>query len=316
MKPEVFLLVFALAYLWDLRFGEFPHRLHPVVWMGNCIEAGRRLILGRGQKLELCGGYLLLFVIAGGSAAATATLLTQLSSWPWVQAFVAFYLLKASFALRALGYAAIELGKKLQDGDAEGARIALRSLCSRDPKDLDEELLLEASISSLAENLCDSVVAPLFYLALAGIPGAIFYRAVNTLDAMVGYKNHLRYLGYASARCDDLLNWIPARLTTLFLLLVAGSARYPWRYAAQVAWRDHSKTPSPNGGWPMACMAGLLQIQLRKPQVYTLGQALQKSDIAQLSRAWSLTLKAGHLSFALTLLILIGRSMSQIRGFS
>ncbi len=221
---------------------------------------------------------------------------------------MALYLLKASFALKALGSAALTLGDRLREGNSESAKEALRSLCSRNPKNLDEEHLLEASISSLAENLSDSFVAPLFFLLIAGIPGAIFYRAVNTLDAMVGYKNHFRYLGYASARCDDLLNWIPARLTALLLLIVAWAAHYPWRYASAVAWRDHSKTPSPNGGWPMACMAGILQIQLRKPQVYTLGQAIQRSSLEHLDSAWSLSRRAGFLAFACVLCGLLLRA--------
>ncbi len=312
MKAEVLLLIFCCAYAWDQILGEYPQAVHPVVWMGACIDAGRRLLLGRGPRLEFWGGFVLLGVIAGGFAAAVAAALAFLQPWPWLQAAVGCYFLKASFALKALGFAAIDLGRHLRSGDTEAARAALRSLCSRDPKELDEEQLLEATISSLAENLSDSFIAPLFYFLIAGIPGAIFYRAVNTLDAMVGYKNHLKHLGYASARCDDLLNWIPARLTTLLLLGIAWAAHYPWRYATQIAWRDHRKTPSPNGGWPMACMAGLLQIQLRKPQVYTLGQALQKSELQHLNRAWYVSLRAGHLAFALSLIVLIIRARESL----
>jgi adenosylcobinamide-phosphate synthase len=118
---------------------------------------------------------------------------------------------------------------------------------------------------------------------------------------MVGYKNHYRHLGWASARCDDLLNWIPARITAGLLMLAGACLRFFHPDVWTIAWRDHGKTPSPNGGWPMATMAGLLRVRLCKPGVYTLGRALRAADSQSLTDAWRLTRLAGNFGFILTI---------------
>jgi adenosylcobinamide-phosphate synthase len=133
-------------------------------------------------------------------------------------------------------------------------------------------LLVSAAVESVAENSSDSFVAPLFYFLLFGIPGAIAYRVVNTLDAMLGYHGEYEYLGKFASRLDDVLNFIPARLTALLLVLAAflsgGDGRASWR----VALREHAKTESPNAGWPMAAVAGALKVRLEKSRHYQLGE--------------------------------------------
>src|SRR4029077_4357780 len=167
-----------------------------------------------------------------------------------------------------LGAAAHRVSRALARGDLAAARQGLASLCSRDPAALDGPALAAATIESLAENASDSVVAPLFYFALFGIPGAVFYRAVNTLDAMIGYHGRYEYLGKAAARFDDLLNLIPARLTAWLLLgagsLTAADATRGW----SICRRDGGNTESPNAGRPMAAMAGLLGVELVKAGHY------------------------------------------------
>src|SRR4029077_2094874 len=159
-----------------------------------------------------------------------------------------------------LGAAAHQVSRALARGDLAAARRGLASLCSRDPGALDGPARAAATIESLAENASDSVVAPLFYFALFGIPGAVFYRAVNTLDAMIGYHGRYEYLGKAAARFDDLLNLIPARLTAGLLLAAAAVARANVWDGLRVLRRDHGAPASPNAGWPMAAMAGLLGV--------------------------------------------------------
>lgn len=297
---EGWILLFAWAI--DRFYGEYPVRLHPVVWMGSLISFLQKPWLGRGRWLEYGAGVLLLLSVAGSFGLMAALSLRLTAEWPWLSAALAVFWLKSSFALRALGEAALQVKEQLESGALEGAQFDLRSLCSRDGKSLDARQVAEASISSLAENLSDSVIAPLFYYLIGGVPAAVIYRAVNTLDAMVGYKNHYRYLGWASARCDDLLNWIPARLTTLLLFLAGTFLRRMNRDALRIAWIDHKKTPSPNGGWPMAAMAGLLKIQLRKPGVYALGQPTRLSDPQAIESAWQLTKLAAWLGLWLSLL--------------
>src|SRR5262249_17435431 len=153
------------------------------------------------------------------------------------------------------------------------ARLALRSLCSRNPAALDAPQLIAATVESVAENTSDSVIAPLCFYALLGVPGAIFYRAVNTLDAMVAYRGRYDDLSKASARPDDALNLVPARLTALLLLAAGALTRKRVVRAAAVLRRDGALTASPNAGRPMAAMAGLLGVQLSKPGEYALGDA-------------------------------------------
>src|SRR5207302_5219298 len=138
------------------------------------------------------------------------------------------------------------------------ARAALRALGGRDASQLDGEALVAGAIQSLAENASDSFVAPLFYYLLAGVPGAVAYRAVNTLDAMIGYRGKYEALGKAAARLDDLANLVPARLTAGLLLLAGWLGGRDVAAGWRVLRRDGAKTPSPNGGRPMAVMAGLL----------------------------------------------------------
>ncbi|RYZ48909.1 MAG: cobalamin biosynthesis protein, partial [Proteobacteria bacterium] len=160
--------------------------------------------------------------------------------------------------------------------------------------------------SSLAENLCDSVVAPIFYFCIGGVPLAIAYRVINTMDAMIGYKNHYIHLGWAAARLDDLMNWIPARITALLLLVTGVFTGKDAQAGYRIAMRDHGKTPSPNGGWPMAMAAGLLGLQFRKTDVYVLGDAVMASNRKALVEAQKLTLRTGWLFFAYVFLGLGG----------
>ena len=305
------LLAWPLAMLLDFFYGEYPNRFHPVVWMGRTISWGEKIFLGRGRKWEFLGGCLMVLVIPSFFAFFAWKSIDALSGHFLLQLLLATFWLKASFALNALGAAAQEVRRHLISGDIQGARQELRSLCSRNADQLSEEELTEASISSLAENLSDSVIAPWFFAALFGVPGAIFYRAINTMDAMIGYKNHFRHLGCAAARTDDLLNFVPARLTTLFLLGAGALQRlriaariYPSIHQAWiVTYRDHGKTPSPNGGWPMASMAGLLGISLRKGDVYTLGIRRQPSELHLMGEAWRLASTAAWLAWPMFLLM-------------
>ncbi|HET9240927.1 MAG TPA: adenosylcobinamide-phosphate synthase CbiB [Oligoflexus sp.] len=292
-SPLILALAWILALALDLLVGEYPNRFHPVVWIGRTISWGERIFLGRGARFEFMGGLLLTLTIPAFFAGAAYFTIQAAEALPIPQLFITTFWLKASFAWKALGGAAENVHKHLEQGNVDAARFELRALCSRNASQLNEEELTEAAISSLAENLSDSVIAPWFFAVFFGVPGAVFYRAVNTMDAMIGYKNHYKNLGCVAARTDDVLNYIPARITVLFLLaarsingriqnLDTPRAAFAW----SVARRDHALTPSPNGGWPMATMAGMLGIQLRKTSVYTLGQRLRPSTLPLIHEAW------------------------------
>jgi adenosylcobinamide-phosphate synthase len=165
-------------------------------------------------------------------------------------------------------------------------------LCSRDPTELDEPLIVAATLESLAENASDSGIAPLLYFCIGGVPGAVFYRAVNTLDAMIGYHGRYEYFGKASARLDDLLNWVPARLTALLLLLAGLVLGRDTRQGWRILRRDARKTESPNAGRPMATVAGLLRVELEKRGHYRLGDGFEPLTPSKIRHAWQLVVLA------------------------
>lgn len=270
------LLVAAIAV--DIGLGEPPARLHPVVWMGRCL--GRLQGLPRASPaVELARGAAMTLAVALGFAALAWIVLSLVADVGWLWWPVAIWLLTSTFAIRGLATAAADVRDALDGDDLAGARRGLRSLCARSAEGLDEPALCSATIESVAENASDSVVAPLFYFAIAGLPGALAYRVINTADAMIGYRGRYEYLGKAAARLDDLLNWIPARITALFIVVASASAR------AVRAWRRDARcTASPNAGHPMAAMAGVLGVQLAKPDHYVLnatGRAPRPGDVTR-----------------------------------
>jgi adenosylcobinamide-phosphate synthase len=303
-EPDLWILLGAL--LVDRLLGEYPAAIHPVVWIGKLIALLLKAAPRSGWWAQFVFGVFLAGSVPSLVAAAALGVLYVTAEWPWLYIVLGIFLLKASLALRELGAAAERVCAPIEAGDVPRAREALRSLCSRDPAQLDEEALLAATVQSLAENASDSVVAPLLFFVLLGVPGALAYRAINTLDAMVGYHGEFEALGKASARLDDVVNWLPARLTAA-LLLLAG-----WVTGCNVArgWRiyrrDRARTPSPNGGRPMAMMAGLLGVQLEKKGWYTLGDPDQPVVPLTVRRAWRLVRLGGWLASGLCLLGILG----------
>jgi adenosylcobinamide-phosphate synthase len=276
-----------VALILDRLAGEPPRALHPVVWLGMLATLIERRAPSTTLTSQLATGAALVGVVVG-TASVIATLaeavLARLPAGPRI--LLRAVLLKPTFAVRALVQAAERVQAPVQMDDIDRARAALRDLVSRDTTSLDAGLLASAAIESLAENASDSIVAPWLAFAVTGLPGAYAYRAVNTLDAMVGYRGRHEYLGKAAARCDDLLNLVPARLTAILIIAGAvcdGTVQRAWRTMLH----DHTITASPNAGWPMAAMAGALQVRLEKIDHYVLGGAYHSpkaADIAAASR--------------------------------
>jgi adenosylcobinamide-phosphate synthase len=291
--------VLAAAWLLDQTLGEPPAALHPVVWMGWVIAPLKRM-RRRAAVLELALGGLYALGVTLGFALGTYKLLHALRAWPALRLALEVYLLWSCFALRGLIHAGRALQTALGRGDLASARVALTGLCSRDPSDLSEPELVGATIESISENTSDSVVAPLFYFALLGVPGVVFYRAANTLDAMVGYRGRFEHLGKLAARLDDALNLVPARLTTLTLWCGGALLQLSPDVGRRVWWRDRARTESPNAGQVMAMTAGLLEVQLSKRNAYVLGAELRAPDAAALAQALRLVRLSGWL-FALLL---------------
>ena len=269
-----------VALLLDHFFGEPPAWAHPVVAMGRFLGAlGPRLVTWR-PAAAFVGGTSAWLLGAALIAALAMAADHALRALPWPVAALALgVLLKPLLAWRMLGneVAAVEaaLAESLDAG-----RARLQRLVSRDVSQLDASQVRESAIESLAENLNDSVVAPLFWFALGGLPAAAIYRFANTADAMWGYRGRYEWAGKWAARADDVLSWLPARLTGALLCLAA------WQLPA---WRElraeASRTPSPNGGWTMGTMALLLGVHLHKPGVYALNAAGRRPDAAHTRQA-------------------------------
>jgi adenosylcobinamide-phosphate synthase len=288
-----------LAWTWDACFGEPRNALHPVAWLGQLMAPiGRRLRRG-APRWAFIGGALVWIAIAGALAAGAWWLQRALAAWPWWAAVpVLALLLKPTFAWRMLRDEVAAIEAALDEG-LDAARRRLSRVVSRDTSALGADEIRETAIETLAENLGDSVVAPLFWYAVAGLPGAVVYRFANTADAMWGYRGEWEWAGKWAARADDVLSWLPARLTAVLLRPTFRAA--PWRtlYAQALL------TPSPNGGWPMGAMALRLGVRLGKPGVYTLNaqaRAPQSADVAAALRvasvaAWAAVAAAVVVSF-------------------
>jgi adenosylcobinamide-phosphate synthase len=303
------LIVLAAALVVDWALGEYPSPLHPVVWIGKAIGAAMRLAPQQGRWRQLLFGAILALGICTLSAGTTFLILRWAASFPIVEIIAGTFFLKASFALWELKRAADRVVQPLQHGNLPQAREALRSLCSRDPSCLDETALIAAVIESMAENLCDSFIAPLCYWTVFGVPGAMGYRAVNTLDAMIGYRGRFEFLGKVPARLDDVANWLPARLTAGLLLLAGCLTRNNVAAAWHILRRDGAKTPSPNGGRPMAVLAGLLGVELEKKGVYALGDPREPLTPEKVRQAWLLVSIA-----AMVMVILCGLAALVLAG--
>ena len=255
-----------LALLIDRRWGEPPAPIHPVVWTGYYLKRIGRDLPDCSPGMALFLGTLGWLVGAGLVAAVYGLAGLELAKLPrWLDMILTALLLKPLFALRLLLREVAAVEAALAQGLDRG-RARLAHIVSRDTTNLDPDEIRESSLESLAENLSDSVIAPLFWFALFGLPGAAVYRFANPADAMWGYRGRWEWAGKFAARADDLLNLIPARMTAVGLLSL-GSNRWPllWRLP-----REAARTTSPTSGWPMGALALTLNVRLRKPQVYAL----------------------------------------------
>ncbi|MCZ2407366.1 MAG: adenosylcobinamide-phosphate synthase CbiB [Burkholderiales bacterium] len=270
-----------LALAIDALWGEPRAALHPVVWMGRALDAcGARIAPAQPTGRDLRSFWLA--ALAWCALAAMAFVAATLLQWAalahlpaWGAALVLGLALKPLLAWRMLRAEVLAVEAALAQS-LQAGRARLAWLVSRDTQPLDAVAVREAAIETLAENLSDSVVAPLFWFLLLGLPGAALYRFANTADAMWGYPGmrggrYWQWAGKWAARADDALSWLPARLTALALWAVAGAAQRG--FAWQALRRQARATPSPNGGWPMAAMALALGVRLAKPGVYALHPA-------------------------------------------
>jgi adenosylcobinamide-phosphate synthase len=296
-------LPFLAGYLLDLCLGDPPGWPHPVRWLGRLIEFGETHFYQPGYLY----GLLFWLAVTGTSLAAVLVVLALAAGLgPLAQGAAAAYLIYAGLATRSLHVESCRVEAALAQGDLEGARKNLAMIVGRETAHLAPPDIRRATLETVAENLSDGVIAPLFYLLLAGVPGLTLYKAANTMDSMVGYKNE-RYLrfGWVAARVDDVLNFLPARLTAWLICLVAAPAGLDRRQAWRILQRDGAKAASPNAGRPEAALAGALGVRLGGPSTY-FGRLVDKPYIGDPGPA----LTASHYRQALLLLYIVSALMA------
>lgn len=306
------LSVMILALLIDIILGEPPAALHPVVVIGKAVDRLRRMM----PRRKIAGLVISVLVISGAALAGSALIRLAYASGALAGSsevgdilalIVSSYLLKSTFAFRSLISTSREIGHLIDD-DLDAAKRLLPALVSRNPLNLTHAQARSAVIESLSENYVDTIVSPLFYYVLfsyfgIGVEAALAFKAVSTMDSMLGYRTEeLREIGYAPARLDDLLNWIPARLS-LPLIMIASPGRS--KDILRACMRYHSVTPSPNSGWPMAAAAGALGTRMEKPGVYTILDDGRDPESEDIPAAISLIGRAMVLAAVVSVLLLI-----------
>jgi len=272
------IVIVGFALLLDFLIGDPKTKYHPTAWIGKLIAVLVPFTRNNSPKKELFGGILIVFAVV----AIVSTLLVALDFGISlltidivslvVSIAVGSILLKTTIAIRGMQKHALSVVDALEKDDLDSARNHLSMIVKRNTKHLDKNHISSAVLESVSENTVDGITGPLFYYAIFGLPGAFVYRAINTIDSMVGYKTSLfRNIGWFGANCDTILNYIPSRLTALVMILSALILGYNWKESFYIMRRDGKKLESPNAGFPIAALAGALGTKLEKINYYAVG---------------------------------------------
>ena len=261
---EAYLPLLAVAI--DRVIGDPRSKIHPVVLIGNLISflEGKLLKIQHSPILKKMAGMVLVVLVLGITYGFVWRIMELLADiHPWAQFIGGALLLSFTIAPDSLAKAGYEIHRYLLDGNLIQARRKVGWIVGRDTDQLNVAEVTRGTVETIAENIVDGIISPLFYFVIGGVPLAFLYRAVNTLDSMVGYKNdRYREFGMFAARIDDVFNYIPARLTGILLVIAAILLKFNVSGTAKAMWRDAAKHPSPNSGFPEAGVAGALGIRL------------------------------------------------------
>jgi len=307
----VVVCVLILAIVVDLLFGDpspnspwkSTYKLHPTVWMGKLTKALEPYFKNQNPKIEKLNGVFLALIVILTFTLPVYFGLRFIYTWLGFlfYALVAVILLKLTICIKLETDWAKAAAKAIESGDVDEAR-KYSHFSRRDSKDLTGPQISSAVIESMAENLIDFKLSPILSYAFFGVSGAVAFRAVNTLDGMVGFKDseHI-HIGWFSATFDTIVNYVPARLTAVLIVIASAILGEDYKSAWAIARRDHAKTPSRNHGWPMAAMAGALRVQLEKPGQYVLGEQKELLSSSKIMRA----LKIRNAAIILCILFLL-----------
>jgi adenosylcobinamide-phosphate synthase len=285
----------------DYVLGDPRNRYHPVAWLGKVIGFVIPYLKSRTGNVEKAKGAIFAITIVGATGFGTYFLVYASEYVAGILAFgvVSAVVLKLTIAVRGMERHAQAIMRCVEAGDLEGARNNLATIVRRNTNDLSEQHILSATIECISESTVDGITSPLFYYSLFGPAGAVAYRTINTLDSMVGYNDDFfKNIGWMSARLDTLANYVPARLTALLMIISAKIIGADWTNSLRMLQRDHTKTFSPNAGYPMATMAGALRIRLEKIGHYSLGDEQEPTSLEK-CRAAIAIMKLTTLLFSL-----------------
>jgi len=302
-------LIIGFALFLDIIFGDPKNRYHPTAWIGNLIGKITTRMKNENSNLEKFGGVviviipvsiscILLFGLQFGIDSINIEFLSVI-----ISIIIGMILLKTTIAIKGMEIHALAVLDSIKNDNIIQARQNLSMIVKRNTKNLDKNHILSGTLESLSENIVDGITGPLFYFSIFGLPGAFVYRIVNTVDSMVGYKTQmLKNLGWFGANCDNVLNYIPSRLTGLTMVLAALMLGYNWKNCYQIFKRDGKNTDSPNAGYPMAALAGALGTKLEKIEHYSLGIEQEEITLKKVNDAITL-MKVTSLLFFVTVSI-------------
>ncbi len=255
------------AFLIDALIGDPRSKFHPVVLMGNLISFLEKVFRREndGYVLKICKGGILvtLVLLISYGAGVGIVILANMTGLLTAKIFIEALALSFMISPRSLAEAGREIYYLLNAENISQARYKVGWIVGRDTNNLNEQEIVRATVETISENTVDGIISPLFYFAIGGLPLAIAYRAVNTMDSMLGYKNEkYLYFGRVAARLDDVANFIPARITAVLFIAAAAILNFDYKNAYEMMKRDAAKHPSPNGGYAEATVAGALNIRL------------------------------------------------------
>jgi cobalamin biosynthesis protein cobD len=281
----IFFIKIWIAYVLDLIFGDPQNVVHPVQVIGKIISAGEKVLLRKKYKF-LAGAVLNIFTVS-----ITYTLMYLISKSVKISVFfmiIEIYLMYTIFSINSLAREGNRVYRILKEGDIEKARKDLSYLVSRDTEMMDEKMIIRSTMETISENTVDGIVAPMFYMFLGGMPLAMAYKAINTLDSMVGYKNE-KYMefGKFSAKVDDVANFIPARITGILIVLASMILGYDYKNSLKIFLRDRKNHSSPNSAHSEASVAGALGVQFGGKVSY-FGKEIDKPTIGDKTKEFEL----------------------------
>ncbi len=296
MYLKVTMAALGAGYLLDLIIGD-PHGMwHPICFIGNMISFfEKRLRKGKSDRKDLRAGVLLVVLVTGISTAIPLViLLVCYRIWFWLGFALETYMCYTILATKSLKTESMKVAKALETEGLEAGRYAVSMIVGRDTKNLTETGVVKAAVETVAENTSDGILAPMFYMVIGGSVLGYFYKAVNTMDSMVGYKNDkYLYFGWAAAKFDDVMNFLPSRISAILMILAAPLVKLDGKNAWKIFRRDRLCHASPNSAQTESVMAGALQVQLagdawyfgKKHEKPTIGDPIRPVEIADIARA-------------------------------